>query len=177
MSLFAENPLAIGLGGAALTALMLILLLQTARAAFLYATIGVVVLTAALLLNERRVVTEREQVKQTLFDIAAALEANDVERVMDHVSTSSAGVRQQGQAAMKRVIIREVKIKPNLTVQTAGDPPDKATAEFNVVVIGGDRQQTIENQRGAWFFIVDFVKEGAGWKVVNYQQLDPRQGM
>lgn len=165
------------IGAAAIVTILLVCVLYTARASFLYATIAVVLIAAMLVFVERAIVTPREEVQQTVRAIADALESNRPEAVLQFVSSAAPDIRQQGAAALRDVYIDQVKIKPNLTVQLdEGKPPTKATATFNVVVIGGNRTQTIAHQRGAWFFTVDFVKEGTDWRVVDYKQQDPRQG-
>ena len=168
---------AIIVGAAVMVAILLMCVVYTARPAFLYAAIGVVLLAAGLVIVERSILTPREEVRAEIYAIAAALEANDTDAVLAHVSPTVPKLRERGARALGEVIIEQVKIKPNLKVQlAAGDPPTKATATFNVVVIGSQRRSGVSHQRGAWFFTVDLVKEGGDWRVVDYRQQDPRRG-
>lgn len=178
MSWLAEHPLFIIFGAVGLVIILLLLVLRTAQAAFLYAAIGVTIAAALVLLIERRIVTPREEVVQTVYAIANALETNDVAAVLDFVSKSRPELGRSGEAALKQMIIEEVRIKPNLQVDLAGgQPPTAATARFNVVVIGGDRQQTLQRQRRAWFITIDFQLEGRIWRVIDYDRQDPQQGI
>jgi hypothetical protein len=176
MSLFTESPFAISIGGVVLVVVALALLLQTTRPAFLYSAIAFAVITAALVVNERRIVTPREEVKQTLQTIARQLEADQSAAVTAHISGSVPHIQQKANAALRRIVVDQVKIKPNLAVELHADGTS-AIATFNAVVIGSDRKQVVNNQRGAFYFVVNFEKEGNDWKIVDYERHDPRTGM
>ncbi len=174
MTLFAENSFAIGIGGAILTVVMLILLLQTTRVAFLYSALTIIALTAVLLVNERRIVTPREEVEHTLHEIASSLESNDLQHTLQYVSTTAPQLQREGDSVLRRMVIHQVKIKPNLKIEVSNTD---ATATFNAVIIADDREQTVNNFRAARFFTVRFAQENNLWKVVECNHSDPRDGM
>jgi hypothetical protein len=76
------------------------------------------------------------------------------------------------------VRIDEAKIKRNLAIEvyTRREPP-RATASFNGVIVGGDRQGTVKHQRYARFFVLRFRRENGQWRVVDYEDHDPREGL
>ncbi len=78
MNWLAENALPIWMGGAVALTMALIVFHQTRTNGALLGILGVIVITAALLLTERLIETPREAVERTLYSLAATVEANDV---------------------------------------------------------------------------------------------------
>ncbi len=178
MNFLFENPLSIVLGGIFFAVISLIGLLKTGVIRFLYLAIGIAVLTCLLVAVERRVVTPREEIAQTLQVIAADLESNNTQAILQHVSTTVPRLQKKAERALKPVEIHRVVVKNNLTVDFGSDPDgNRAKATFNAVIVGSEKSGTIRNQTVPMLFIVDFVKEGDAWRVVDYSRRSPTEGI
>lgn len=178
MSLLVENPWPIVLTGTLLTVILTSGLLRTGRIALLWAILGVIGLTIGLFAIERRIVTPTEEVEMTLHEIAADLEANDIEGVVAYIAATAPELDRTARSRLRTVTIEEVKIKRNLSVDLSpGSEPNRATARFNVVIVSTDNAATLGRRHGAWFFVVNFRREQAGWRVESYEQRDPRDGL
>ena len=92
---------------------------------------------------ERFVVTDRKLVKAVLYDTAAALEANDLNRVLAHVAPEDAYTRQQAAWVLGAAEIEELKISYLEVTINRLTSPQTATAKFNVLVTGRDRRGEI----------------------------------
>jgi hypothetical protein len=68
--------------------------IQTGRKSLLYLMIVVILLTVALVIVERLVVTPREQVKDTLFEIARLVAKNDIEAASSYAYSGAPQIRQ-----------------------------------------------------------------------------------
>lgn len=178
MTTLVEQPLPILFVGVLLSAMLAAALVQTGRRVFLYALSGVLVLTGVLLAVERLVVTDAEHVEATLHTIARDLEQNDSAAVLRHISEMAPEIRSEAERTLKWVQISEAKIKRNLSVQVHPNRnPPLAEASFNGVIVGGDVKGSIKNQRYARFFVVTFRREQDAWRVIRYEDKDPREGI
>ena len=172
-----ESPLTIVIGGLVLIAILGGGWLQTGHRALLYALLAALVLFAALLVTERLVRTEREQLRDTLHEITRDVESNDLERVLRHVHPANPAVRAEAETEFPRYRFHEVRIKRNLKIDIdMQHQPPKAEAEFNVVVVGSDADGLITDQRVPRFVQVTFYKDGDTWKVYSYRHSPPQEG-
>ena len=80
---------------------LLLWLLSTGRGAALIAMGGLGVLTVVLLIVAWLVVTSREQVANTLNELAATMEKNDVNAVLEYISPSATALRGQAQRSCR----------------------------------------------------------------------------
>ena len=168
-----EQRLPILIMGALVVAVLLGGLFQTGRRGLLYAAIVAAIGTCALLVLEQFIVTPGEQVENTLTQIAADLERNDIEAIQRVISTSKPNLRFDAEHKMKLVEIKEVSIKSNLKVEVAPEGTS-AVARFNAVIRARDRAEQFGLQPFPRFFIVKFQREaGDAWRVVDYEMQDP----
>ncbi len=163
-----ENPLAILGIGAAVLVMMFVGLQQTGKRGFLIAMVGVVVLSAGLLLLERWMITPRESVVATLHVLAHDLKSNDVEAVLSHISDRAPKVAEDARSYMRMGTIKEAKIK---TIRKVTFPQEKpvrlAVAEFNVVIVGQSGNTgpiTIPK-----ILVVYFRDEAGKWRIKDYE--------
>ena len=170
-----EEPLPIVVISAVLGVALAIGFVKTGQKWLLVALAAVVVLAIALLALERSVVTDREQVEQVLFQIAKAVEQNDIDQALRHISPDAPGV-DHANSELRKINFREVDIKPNLEIEVFADrTPPTAQTRFNVVVVadagfgGTDRYPR--------FVEATFVKEGDRWLVSDYAHYEPTRGM
>jgi hypothetical protein len=172
-----ERPLPILFLGVVLVAVLVGGLVQTGRRWLVPAIGGAVLLTAGMLILERLVVTPAEQVAATLREIAAHIERNDVDAVVESISPGRPALRQEARRHMSLVRISDVTIKANLRVEVLGDRnPPLAEARFNAVIRGTDRAGQLGTQIYPRYFIVNFRQEDGRWRVRGYEMKDPREG-
>ena len=182
-----EHPLMILLAGGVLEVLLFVGLVRTGKKNVLWVMAGVAVFFALWIVVERQVVTEREQVRAVLFEIARALERDDTEALIECVSAGAppsnqfpsfgswATLRDEARFVMELAEAETVNIKRDLEITVHDDKePKLAEARFHVTVDGRDRAGQYGSHHYAGYFIVQFRKEKDGkWRVRHYQSLDP----
>jgi hypothetical protein len=169
-----EDPWMIVLGGLVAEIILGVLLLKTGRGAVLGGMIGVLVLTGVLLVVERLVVTEGEQVQATLEDAAAAVVKNDPAAVQKFIAPadaapSAAGLRIYAAMILGRYTIEEAHIGGDLDIQldTAAKPPT-ATARFTAQVRFKDHKGMTPYDHYVGKVRVDLRKAGDHWEVLDF---------
>jgi hypothetical protein len=174
MTWLLEDPLPIVFVGLLIQAILIGILFQTSHRAVIPAIIGVCLRFAGLLAVEAVVVTDAESVADTLDEIAAKLEANQPDILLDHVSSSATDLRQNITSRLSEVVVKqaEVKSRPLVTIHGQGLRPT-AEAEFRGLVVGDGRQGMVQNFRYFRRFIVRFQKEDGRWKVYDYEENNP----
>jgi hypothetical protein len=151
---------------------------QTQRKPLLFGAVGVASLVGILFLLERLVVTPNEEVAQTLHEIAADLQVNNIEGVVRHIASTSPELEQDARARLHGITLERVTIKRNLEIEVSSPGhPQSAHASFNCVVVGTDKAGFLGKRQGAFFFDVQLTKEQGGWRVASYEMKDPRAGM
>lgn len=173
ITMLLEQPWSILGVGIAAFALAVGGLVATGKRGFLAAAIGIAILVAGLMVLEWSVVTDSEQVEQTLFGIAADLERNDVDAVVDRISARADRLRREVQSRIRTVHIRQVSIKSNLEIEVYPKrTPPLAEAKFNAVISGdlnnGDYQGSYPR-----YFVCKFRKEDGQWRLYAYEDFDP----
>jgi len=173
-----EKPLVIVLLGLTTAGLCGFLWTQTGRQGALYALLGVLAVTGGLLLVERLVETDREQIDAILHQAAREVERNEIESLMRFTHSRAERMRRQARDELPRYDFDQVSIKSNLVITVRQDrDPLTATARFNAVVSASERDGLIKNQRVARYVVVRFEKEGNAWRATDYEHHDPRQGL
>lgn len=159
-------------GGAVLAGTML----QTGKQLFLYLLIGWIAVCSLLLALEYVIVTEGERIEAVVYDIAVALEANDVEGVTDCISDAVPNLKTQAERQMSLVQIETVKVKQNLEVTiNHGSTPPIGIAKVNVKMTGHLKSNDVMDGQFATFLVLTFQQDPDGhWRVVSYQFFDPR---
>lgn len=164
----AESPVAIWCGGAVLLTLAVVVHLQMRTRASLLAILAVVVVTAALLVAERLIVTPREEVASTLNQIAARIEANDLPGVLGFISPAAKPVLADAKSLMPLVTVDRARIPgtPEIAVDMAASP---ATATVNCQFFF-DATIKQNGMKGADMDRVQihFVRRGERWLVESY---------
>ena len=160
------------IGGAILAGTML----QTGKQLFLYLLIGWIAVCSLLLALEYVIVTEGERIEAVVYDIAAALEANNVEGVTECISVVVPKLKDQAERQMKLVEIESVKVKQNLEVTiNRGSTPPIGIAKVNVKMTGHLRSNSAMDGQFATFLVLTFQQDPDGqWRVISYQFFDPR---
>lgn len=160
--------------GAAAVFVLTVLLVQTGRAIYLGAIGAAAALTLGMLLIERMVVTQTEEVEDALAGIAAALEANDVDAVMASIAPDCPR-RGEISSTLPRFAIREAHVGGDLEVRfnQLASPP-AATTYFTGRIVASDRRGEVPYEQLIRRFKVSLRKQGGRWLVANYSDSDPR---
>lgn len=155
-------------------AILFIVLVQTGRKAVLYLMVAVGVLAVLLVGVERVVVTERERVEAAVYGIRDAMKRNDLDGVLDLISPQAKDVRNDARRGFDQLRVEDAIVKSNLTIAVHPDStPPLAVAEFNGVIIGGDKHGQVEHYTAPYYFVLTFRKEGDAWRLRKYELRDP----
>jgi hypothetical protein len=152
--------------------------IQTGRRWLLYLMVAAILVTVGLVIVERLVVTQREEVRATLFEIARLVAENEIDAAVDYAYSGSPEVRQMAIAELSRYHFHSVDIKRNLRIAVFPDhDPPRATADFNVVVSLDSRDGFVRERRIPRFLEVTMFREDDGrWRVSHYAHDAPHRG-
>jgi hypothetical protein len=138
---------------------------------------GVLLMVLGGLVLERRVVTDRERVEECLEGVAAALEANDLQRVLERIAPSAVETRNQARRAIDYAHFEQIKINDlQITVNYLTSPPS-ARATFSALVTASDRAMLFGARTVALEFRVDFRFEEGRWLIVGHEVRDAPAGL
>ncbi len=160
-----ENPLPIYAVGAVLATVCGLAFLARRNLPSLFALIGVVVLTLLLVVVERVVVTEREQVEAALLQLMRDVEAGDMPAVLARIDSGAAKMRNDVEKLMPQA---EIKDTGATSVRVEVDAERlTATSRFRGKVDG------VHRRRGMRVFFFDeveinWVKRGEQWLAEAY---------
>ena len=168
MSYLAENALPIWVGGAVLLTLAAVVYFQARTTASLVAMLVVVLLTAALVVAEHFLVTPREAVERTLYELAAAIEADDLAGVLRFIAPQAAEVRGDAETLMPLVDVEKARIigTPEIAVDESAQPTT-ATVNCRGLVDVTVKQS---GMKGPYMDRVQihFVESGDAWLIESY---------
>jgi len=173
MSLFLESPLPIILIGIVIEAVLGAVLVGTRRAALIWAMVGVLVLVGLGVLVERLVETDNERIEAALDGAAAALEANDYDRLFSYIAPSAAGTRSRAMQVkdsvqFTSVSLRGLEIGP---INRLTSPPSVET-RFTGVFAFRDRKGVYPYEHHVLGFIVGLRQEGDRWLITDHVEVD-----
>jgi hypothetical protein len=156
MAWLVENPWPIMLAGGAVELALLFMLFTTGRVKVMLYMVLAGAVIGGLLLVEKYVVTDREQIETMLQEIADALEQGDAKTVVAHISETAKDTRSSAYRAVQ-LRPREVRINNDLKIDVRDDvDPPQAEASATVTVTGtGPYAGTAPVQVKAWLRKVD----------------------
>jgi hypothetical protein len=169
MNWLAENALPIWVGGAVAFTMALVVYLQT-RTNRALAGLGLVVaVTAALLTAEWFMETPREAVERTLYELAAAVEANDVPGALAFLAPSAdSRIRNDVETLMPLVTIERARVLGTPKIEVAeGDPPSTATAECRGLIVATVKRSGMKGAQDDRLTL-HWVRSGERWLVEDY---------
>ena len=165
--LFEESlmPLVVG---SFLTAIAAFAWLKTGIKPILYAAGVFLLITLGLVVLERIVETDREQIARTLDLMARDVMRDDLDAVLDWIHPSAEQTRKIAAQEFPRYEFHHVDIKNNLELDTkSSTPPKEVVATFNVVVIVSD--ETGNEVRAPRFVTLTLIQDEDVWKVADYK--------
>jgi hypothetical protein len=168
MTIFLESPWPILFIGIAVEAVLAVVLLRTGRGKTLWAMFGIGVFVLLGLLVERFVVTDRKAVIHTLDACVAAVEANDINRLLTYISPSAQQTQADARWVLGRFEVNRARVSGlEITINRLTNPPT-ANAKFQAVGQGRDRRGEIPYQGFAENVTVELRQEGGHWLVAGY---------
>jgi hypothetical protein len=168
MAIFLESPWPILAIGIVIEAVLAMMLLRTGQGRILWAILGVAPVVALGVLIEWAVVTDGEAIADTLYACAAAVEANDIEGLLEHISPSAEKTRADARLVLSQFEMRMARIRGlEIAVDRAAKPPT-AKAEFVAFGKGRSRTETLPYDHDTRRVIVNLRREGDRWLVVDY---------
>jgi hypothetical protein len=138
---------------------------------------GSVGLMAGLVVLERTIVTDTEQVEDTLHGIAENLEANNIPLAMASFAPNCPGIRQ-AESVLRRVTVQSAVVGRDLevTINKLTSPPT-ATAYFTGRIQARDNGGSIPYENYIRKFKVRLELHGDRWLVADYEDGDLRKKM
>ena len=168
-----ESPWPILFIGIGVEAVLAVFLLRTGRGWALWAMLGVGLLTLTGLGLERLVLTDREAVEDTLDACAAAVEANDLDRLLGHISPTAPKTQDDARFVLSRVDVRKARINNlEIKVNRLTSPPT-AKAKFRALGTGRDRKGEFPYRGYTTKVVVNLRREGDHWRIADYTIEDP----
>ncbi len=162
-----ENPLPIYAVGTVLATVCGLAFLARRNLPSLFALIGVVVLTLLLVVVERVVVTEREQVEAALQQLMRDVEAGDMSAVLARIDSGAAKMRNDVEKLMPQAEIKDTGATSVRVEVDADTEPMTATSRFRGKVDGVHRRSGMR----VFFFDeveINWVKRGEQWLAEAY---------
>ena len=173
MTWLVEEPVYIGILGFVTLGFLIFAWTQTGYRWMLHAAAGVIALTVGLLVLERLVETEPEQIERTLHQIARDVQTNDLALVLSHVYSGAPETMAMARGEFPRYELSDVDIKRNVEIQLVeGDSPPRAEVSFNVALNVKERKGGMDYGRIPRFVRVTLRKEEGQWKVARYAHED-----
>ena len=168
--IFLESPWPVLFIGIIVEGLLAIALVRTGRGILLGPMAGVALLVLAGVVIERCVVTEWERVAGTIDEAAAALEANDLDRLLACISPSPDAdvIRSEARWAIQEVEFVQVRIR-NLKKETINEImiPPTAKVSFMALVTGRDRNGSFGERTYPVALILDLRLESGRWLIFH----------
>ena len=167
MSWLTEDPTMVLITAAVFAVGFLIAFLKTGRGLYLLWLGGVALLAMALVLVERYVVTDREQIEDTLFGAAAAIEANDFDAAFAYLAPEVELLHGDIRRRLQTVNVEEATIA-DLTIDFSPlELPPKAMARFLGIL--KFEASGIPYDRVLRRLTVKLVKQGDRWLIESYE--------
>jgi hypothetical protein len=165
-----EDPTLFIFLGIVIEAVLGIVLFRTGRGILLWMMLGVLLVSLTCIIGQRFIITERKRVIQTLDGIVAALEANDVDRVLSYLEPEAAHSRERARWALGRVEVTNAsyrKLEVNLNMLTS---PPTATVSFFGLIGYRDRRGELPYNNYASNFTINLRKHGDRWLVEEHTE-------
>jgi hypothetical protein len=170
MTWLAENSLVIWMLGAVALTMALVVYFQTRTNGALYGVLGVIVATAVLLGISWLIETPTEAVTRSLYELAATVEANNVEGALSFVApaTANSQLRSDIETLMPLVKIDRARVLGEPEIELASGPdPTSATVKCRGIISAVNRKDGMKG--GAVDDVVmTWVRSGDRWLVESY---------
>ena len=172
MTWFTDNPIPLFILGLMAQVVLGIVLWQTGRGWVILVMAGLGIASIALVFVERLLVSPTEEIAETLDEIGAALETNQIDSVLAFVAPDQTVLRTDARQQLKRVKIEQALVAGDLRVafDTPADAPQPlANASFNGRIKANFLKDASPHDQIVQRFKVYFRKENGKWLVTGYE--------
>jgi hypothetical protein len=152
---------------------------KTGHRALLGGVVAGILIAIAGILLDQFIETDREKLESVIQAVAADVRAGRVEEAVSHISADAGDLRERARGELRNYKVTGITIKRPvlITFEPSQGRPTRASAEFNIVVTGGDAGGLIENQQVPRYLIVRFGRDGERWLADDYEHHEPLYGM
>lgn len=173
MTIFIESPWPATILGIVLEIILGLVFMRTGRALAVVGMAVVLAATAGMILLEQFIVTNTEQIEDTLHGIAEDLEANDAAAVLA-AFTPECPKLPQVRSALNGVTIRAASVGADLEVRISQlTSPPSATAFFTGHIEGSDNRGTVPYEHFIRKFKVKLERRGDRWLITDFEDTAP----
>jgi hypothetical protein len=169
VTMLVENPLAIIVVGGVLATFAAIVFLARRTAGSLAALVAVIAATLLLVVVERVLVSDREQIESSLASVLGEIEANNVNGVLDWIDPAAGNMRSEVQALMPLVKVDKARSMGTVDVDiNGGANPPTAHCSFRAFL---DGVHGSSGMRVAYFnqrVELEWIKRGDRWLIDGY---------
>jgi hypothetical protein len=171
MTWLLENPWPIIGVGVLVEVLLLATFLNTQRAGFLVAIGAVFGVVLLGVLIEWLVVTETEEVENTLLEVAAALESNDLERVLSYMAPEAEPMRRTARRYLSLIEVNDANVgSPEITFNRVMNPPTAKARFFGTISFrSGPTAEPLPYENYARHLVVHFRRDRQRWLLTKYE--------
>lgn len=179
MSILLENPLGIGLFGLVVVGLLIFAAAQLGDRRVFYGAISALAVTVVLVFISIQVKTDREQIIDSITDLAADLRSNDHEHALSHMHPNAVPAIQRAQQDLASVHFQEAKVTSIRTVLVnESSHPPTATIEFiGYIKASSDRYTGGVSAGGLRLFKLYWMKHEGRWLIRDYEHSDARAAL
>ena len=171
MTWITENPIPLFILGLIAQIILGIALWQTGRGWIVWVMIALALVSIGLIGAEIVLISPKEEVTDTLDELAAALETNDHSKVLAFIAPEASAMRADAARRLKEVKISEATVTGNLQIKF-DPPPDPSKPIATATFIGRFKakllKETTPYDNALLRFKVHFRKENGKWLVTGY---------
>jgi hypothetical protein len=168
MTWLAENALPIWIGGAIALTMACVVYFQTRTRGAVYGILGVLGITATLLLFNWFVETPREAVEHALYHLAETVEANDVPGALAQLAPSAnTQLRRDVETLMPQVRIERARVIGSPEVELSPNE-NSATIQCRGFIMAVNKRDGMKGG-GDDRVVLTWVRQGDRWLLENYK--------
>lgn len=169
-----ENPLWIGVCGLFVALVAGLLWTQSGARAAGLAAVAAAILTVILVVVSVRVETDRETIQRTINEVAEAVQANDLKRVISFIHPNATEGVARAEQELPQYTFREARMtRLKSILVNRRSTPATAIAEFHVIV---DLEIDGQHARIPRFIKAYFVEDQGRWLVRDYEHFEAGVG-
>jgi len=173
-----EQPLVIIAMGMVTIVILFGGLIKTGHRGLIFAILIAALVFGGLFTAERLIVTDREQLKEELTDIAQDVKDNDLDRILAHIHPKGERISNAARNYVGRFEFTEARVTKFEDFKIEADrKPPQATVEFTARVEGRIRGVGGSDQPVVRFLIVEFEKKDDRWLICDYEDHDFSEGL
>ncbi len=135
--------------------------------------LGIAAVTALLITTEIMIVTDRERVENSLYDMAAAMHQNDFDRIYEYLASDE--LIQRAKSNLQDATCHACRITAINGVEVQADGKT-ATADFTAFAQASNKSFPSPTPMQRRIKLI-FKKTADDWKISDFETSDPRAGL